>query len=200
MKKSLGAKTFACPSPVWCIGTYDRDGKPNLMTAAWAGICCSNPPAVSVSLRKATYSYQSILDSQAFTVNVPSNKYLKEADYAGLVSGKNNDKFKVTGLTPVSADQVNAPYVSEFPLVLECRLLRHSEIGLHTQFIGEIVDVKADETVLSESGVPDMEKIEPFLYSAINKKYYSLGAYIGDAYQQGTASKILKKIKKFVGK
>ena len=94
MKRSLGAKTAACPSPVWCIGTYDRDGKPNVMTASWAGICCSKPPAVAVSLRKATYSYQSIVESRAFTVNVPSARYVKEVDYIGIASGRNTDKFK----------------------------------------------------------------------------------------------------------
>lgn len=71
MKNSLGAETIACPSPVWCIGTYDRNKKPNIMTASWAGICSSNPPAVSVSLRKETCTYQSLIDSRAFTVNIP---------------------------------------------------------------------------------------------------------------------------------
>jgi flavin reductase (DIM6/NTAB) family NADH-FMN oxidoreductase RutF len=144
VKKSLGAKTIACPSPVWCIGSYDNNRRPNIMTASWAGICCSNPPAVSVSLRKATYTYQSIIDSKAFTVNIPSKDNAKEVDYIGIASGKDTDKFNVTGLTPVNSEKVNAPYVNEFPLIIECKLIHHHEIGLHTQFIGEIVDVMAD--------------------------------------------------------
>ncbi len=185
MKKSLGAETIACPSPVWCIGTYDRNRKPNIMTASWAGICSSSPPAVSVSLRKATYSYQSLIDSGAFTVNVPSDAYLEEADYIGTVSGKDTDKFQVTGLTPVSSEKVDAPYVQEFPLVVECKLIHYHEIGLHTQFIGEIVDVMVDPDVLSEDGKADMGKIRPFLFSAADRTYYSIGQFIGNAFEIG---------------
>lgn len=185
MKISLGANTFACPSPVWCIGTYDSDGRPNVMTAAWAGICCSRPPALTVSLRKATYSYRSIIDSGAFTVSVPSERFAKEADYFGIASGKNTDKFKAAGLTPVRAERVNAPYVGEFPLVIECALIHYHEIGLHTHFIGEILEVKADEDVLNEKGEIDMEKIRPFLYSAPGRMYYGTGSVIGKAYILG---------------
>ena len=144
MKKSLGAKTIACPCPVWCIGTYDAGGRPNVMTVAWASICCSDPPAVAISLRKATHTYQSLVDAKAFTVSIPSQEHAKEADFFGLASGRDVDKFRAAGLTPVRSDVVNAPYVAEFPLVLECRLIHQHEIGLHTQFIGEILDVKAD--------------------------------------------------------
>lgn len=185
MKKSLGAETIACPSPVWCIGSYDRNRKPNLMTAAWAGICSSSPPAVSVSLRKATYTYQNLVDSGAFTVNIPSDAYLEEADYVGTVSGKDTDKFQATGLTPVSSEKVDAPYVLEFPMVIECRLIHHHEIGLHTQFLGEIVDVLVDPDRLSEEGTADMGKIRPFLFSAGERTYYGIGQRIGGAFEIG---------------
>jgi flavin reductase (DIM6/NTAB) family NADH-FMN oxidoreductase RutF len=185
MKKSMGANTAACPSPVWCIGTYDKNEKPNIMTAAWAGICCSSPPAISVSLRKATYTYQSIIDSKAFTVNIPSRAYANEADYAGIASGKDTDKFDVTGLTPVRSEKVRAPYVKEFPLIIECKLHHHHEIGLHTLFVGEIVDVLADEAVVADDGKVDMEKIQPFLYSATNRTYYGIGSYLGKAFSIG---------------
>jgi len=98
-----------------------------------------------ISLRKATYSYGNIVERKAFTVNIPSEKYVKEADYFGTVSGRDVDKFKESGLTSVKSELVDAPYIQEFPLVLECKLIRTIEIGLHTQFIGEIMDVKADE-------------------------------------------------------
>src|SRR5512138_304345 len=135
LKKSIGAKTIIYPTPVLVIGTYDKAGKPNVMTAAWAGICCSAPPCVGVSLRKATYSYGNIVERKAFTVNVPSENYVKEADYFGIASGKDEDKLSKAGLTPVRSEVVDAPYIKEFPLILECRLLRAIEIGLHTQFI-----------------------------------------------------------------
>jgi len=185
MKKSLGAKTIACPCPVWCIGTYDAGGRPNVMTVAWAGICCSDPPAVTVSLRKATYSYQSIIDSQAFTVSIPSQAHAKEADFFGLASGREVDKFQVAGLTPVRSETVNAPYVAEFPLILECRLIQQHEIGLHTQFVGEIIDVKADEGVLGEDGKADMGLIRPLLFAATNRNYFGTGEHAGAAFRIG---------------
>jgi flavin reductase (DIM6/NTAB) family NADH-FMN oxidoreductase RutF len=185
LKKSMGAKTLACPSPVWCIGTYDHNNTPNVMTASWAGICCSSPPAVSVSLRKATYTYQSIIDSKAFTVNIPSVDYAKEVDYIGIASGKDTDKFAATGLTPVSSDRVHAPYVNEFPLIIECTLIHRHEIGRHTQFIGEIVDVKAETAVVSEDGKADMEAVQPFIFSATNRMYFGIGPLIGKAFTIG---------------
>ena len=153
MKKSIGAKTVVYPTPVFVVGTYDSEGKPNAMTAAWGGICCSRPPCVAVSLRKATYSYSNIVTREAFTVSIPSEKYVKEADYFGTVSGRNQDKFATTGLTPVRSKLIDAPYVDEFPFVLECKLLHTIEIGLHTQFIGEIVNIMAEESVLDERGL-----------------------------------------------
>jgi flavin reductase (DIM6/NTAB) family NADH-FMN oxidoreductase RutF len=155
------------------------------MTASWAGICCGKPPAVAVSLRKATYSYQSIVDSKAFTVNVPPAKHAKIADYIGIASGRNVDKFAAAGLTPVKSEAVNAPYVLEFPLVLECALIHTIEIGLHTQFIGEIMDVKADAAVLSEDGKADPEKIDTFFFSATNRVYYGTGPIVGKAFSIG---------------
>src|SRR5512135_45723 len=124
MKKSFGAKTLVFPTPVWVVGTYDREGKPNVMSAAWGGICCSTPPCIAVSLRKATYTYGNIMEKEAFTVNIPSEAQIKAADYFGMVSGKKEDKFKAINLTPVKGDRVNAPYIEEFPVVIECRLIR----------------------------------------------------------------------------
>lgn len=182
--KSLGAKPFLYPTPVSIVGTYDKEGKPNVMTAAWVGVCCSQPPCITVSLRPATYSHGNILERRAFTVNIPSDRYLKETDYIGIVSGRDTDKFSATKLTPVKSDLVDAPYVKEFPLILECKLRHTIELGLHTQFIGEVIDAKADETVL-ENGLPDMRKLNPFLYAPIARKYYSVGKYLGDAHDVG---------------
>ena len=97
---SLGANTIAPITPVWVVGTFDRAGKPNVMTAAWAGICCSQPPCVYVSLRKATYTYDNLLKRKAFTISFPSEDYVKEADFFGIASGRDSDKFQATNLTP----------------------------------------------------------------------------------------------------
>ncbi len=185
MKKSLGAKTLLYPTPVVVVGTYDHAGKPNAMTAAWAGICCSVPPCIGVSLRKATYTYGNIMERKAFTVSIPSEDYAKQADYFGMVSGKDTDKFAATGLTPERSDVVDAPFVKEFPMVLECKLLRFVEIGLHTEFIGEILDVKADAAVFGENGLPDIEKVKPILFAPESRKYHAVGRNLGQAFSIG---------------
>ncbi|MGA2466700.1 MAG: flavin reductase family protein [Thermodesulfobacteriota bacterium] len=185
MKKSLGAKIIVCATHVWVIGTYDNEGKPNMMTAAWGGVCCSEPPCVAVSLRKATYTYGNIEKRKAFTVNVPSTNYVKQTDYVGIYTGRNTNKFSLTNLTPSRSDFVDAPYVQEFPLVLECKLLHTLEIGLHTQFIGEILDVKAEESKLGEKGLPEVGKVSPFFYSPETRAYYKMGEYLGKAHSIG---------------
>jgi flavin reductase (DIM6/NTAB) family NADH-FMN oxidoreductase RutF len=181
MKKSIGAKTIIYPTPVLVVGTYDAAGKPNVMTAAWGSICCSSPPCVAVALRKATYTYGNIVQQGAFTINIPSDKHARYADYFGTVSGKNTDKFDVSGLTAVRSTLVNAPYIEEFPFALECKLIQQIEIGLHTQFIGEILDIKADEGALDEKGVLDIEKVRPFFYAPEAGSYYRMGEFLGSA-------------------
>ncbi len=185
MKKSLGVRTLAYPTPVWLVGTYDAEGKPNVMTAAWAAIVCSKPPSVGVSLRKATYSYGSIVARQAFTINVPSELHIREADYCGIASGRETDKFAKTGFTAVKSDLVDAPYIKECPLILECKLIHTVEIGLHTQFIGEILDVKADPEVLGENGLPEVEKVKPVVFGPEVHSYHGLGRYLGKAFAIG---------------
>lgn len=185
MKKSLGAKTLVYPTPVFIVGTYDNEGKPNVMNAAWGGICCSQPPCVAVALRKATYTYGNIMAKKAFTVSIPSEEYAQQADFFGMVSGSKEDKFARSGLTPVKSDLVDAPYVKEFPLNLECKVIQTIEIGLHTQFIGEVLDVKVDESVLGEGGAADIEKVKPMLYAPDTRQYYGVGRKIGRAFSLG---------------
>jgi len=185
MKKSLGANTIVPTTPVLVVGTYDQNEKPNVMTAAWGGICCSKPPCICVSLRKATHTYANIVDRKAFTVSIPSETYTKEADYFGITSGKTVDKFAATGLTPVKSELVDAPYVKEFPLILECQVIKIVEIGLHTEFIGEILDVKADSSVLNEKNLPDIEKVKPILWNPAGMSYHKVGKDIGQAFSIG---------------
>ena len=192
MKRSLGAKPLAFPTPVWIVGTYDREGKPNAMTVAWGGICCSKPVCINISLRKETYTYDSVIERKAFTVSIPSEKHVKEADYLGIATGRKTDKFAATGLTPVKSDLVDAPYVKEFPLVLECRMIHKIEIGLHTQFIGEIMDVKAEESVLGEKGLPDIDKVMPILFAPEIRTYHGIGKPLGRAFSIGKEIKGFK--------
>jgi flavin reductase (DIM6/NTAB) family NADH-FMN oxidoreductase RutF len=185
MKTSIGAKTLLYPAPVLVVGSYDDKGQPNVMTAAWGGICCSKPPCVMVALRKATYSYAGIEANGAFTISIPSTDHAREADFFGIASGKNTDKFARTGLTPTKGDRVNAPYVAEFPVVLECELRHTFELGLHTQFVGEVMDVKAEDEVLGDDGMPDMEKVRPMLFAPVSGHYYGVGGAVGKAFSIG---------------
>ena len=179
MKRSLGAQSILYPTPVHVIGTYDAEGRPNMMTAAWGGVCCSRPPCIAVSLRAATYSHGSIAARGAFTVNVPSEDHWREADHTGIVSGRDVDKFATTGLTPVRSDSVDAPYVHEFPMAVMCRLAHTHELGLHTQFVGEVVDVLVDEDVLDDRNNVDIERLRPIVFSPGATVYHSIGDLLG---------------------
>lgn len=179
-KTSLGARTVIIPTPVWVIGSYDKEGKPNAMTSSWAGICSSKPASVMTCLREATYTFGSIMERKAFTVNIPSETFAGHAAYVGRVSGRDIDKFKKAGLTPVKSTLVDAPYIKEFPMVIECELKQTVELGSHTMFIGEIKDVKADPSILSEEGVPDIEKLRPFVFTPGSSKFYGIGPSLGD--------------------
>ena len=190
MKKSIGAKTFVFPTPVFVVGSYDKSNRADEMVVAWGGICCSKPPCVAISIREATYTYGNIMARKAFTISIPSEKYIKEADYFGIVSGRTEDKFAATKLTPVKSNLVDAPYVKEFPFVVECSVTQIIKLGSHTMFIGEIKDLKADEAVLRNDGVPEIEKIAPMIFNPANHSYYGIGKYLGDAFSEG--KKIIK--------
>lgn len=188
MKKSLGAINFADPLPMWLIATYDESGKPNMMAAGAGAICNMRPPCLMVSLREVTYTYRAILDRKAFTVNIPSEEHWREADYAGMVSGRNTDKFEDTGFTAVRSALVDAPLIQECPVNFECRLLDKKKLPSHMMFIGEVLDVKVDESVFDGDRGPDVKRIKPIIFSPRwswkSSGYYSVGAKIGDAYSQ----------------
>ena len=185
MKQSLGAKTLLYPTPVLVVGSYHADGRPNVMTAAWGGIACSQPPCVSVSLRAATATHGNIIARKAFTISLPSGAQAAAAYYFGLVSGRTTDKFAATGLTPLRSELVDAPYVAEFPLIVECAVVQVHELGLHTQFIGEVKDVKIEEACLDAEGHVDVHKLDPLAFAPDTGTYFALGVLIGRAYSAG---------------
>ncbi|SKA63487.1 flavin reductase family protein [Desulfobaculum bizertense] len=185
MLKSLGAKTLAFPAPAWAVGTYDENGKPNAMLAAWAGLCCSKPPCVSVSLRSATYSHHAVIAQKAFTVNIPSEEFVKEADYLGMASGRDEDKFAKAGLSTIPSELVYAPIITDFPMVLECKLVHTVEVGLHTLFVGEIQDVKVQEELLDLNGHLDTDKLKPVVFGPGSRHYYGIGKFLGKAFSIG---------------
>ena len=191
MKISLGAKTLAQPAPVWAVGAYDEDGRPNAMIAAWGGICSSDPASMAVALRPTRHTYAGIMRHKAFTISVCPAYLAAEADYLGMVSGSKEDKFAATGLTPAKSDAVDAPFVDEFPLIVECELADTVDLGIHTLLIGRIADVKCDEDKLVDGKHPDPEKILPMIFSPGLRAYHTVGEKIGQGFDIG--KKFMKK-------
>ena len=186
MKRSLGAQTFLGVHPAVLIGTYDEERRPNVATVSWTGICCSRPPCVAVSLRAATKTHGCLKARGAFTVNVPDERHVAFVDLAGTWSGREADKFAMGGLTAAASERVDAPYVAELPLVLACRLREAHELGLHTLFVGEIVDVLADEEILGPNGLPDVERLRPLTWASGNGAYYGVGARLAPSFVRRT--------------
>jgi flavin reductase (DIM6/NTAB) family NADH-FMN oxidoreductase RutF len=186
VKKNIGPRLGLYPTPVVLAGTYDEAGKPNLITLAWAGVCCSEPPSVQVSLRKDRHSHAAIMARRAFSVNVPSKKYLTEADYAGIVSGRNVNKFEATGLTPLKGEAVDAPLVAEFPVSMECRMTHVLELGSHDLFVGQIMACWIEEEALREGGKVNAGKIDPLTYMP-GGEYFGLGEFLSPGYTAGRA-------------
>ncbi len=185
MKRSLGARTAAYPAPVFIVGTYSQQGDPNVMAVAWGGICCSEPPCVAISVRKATLTYGNLLQRRAFTISIPSVDHVEMADFFGIASGRDVDKLAAVGLTPVRSQLTDAPYVEEFPVILECKVVHVAELGLHTQFVGEILDVKVDEACLDADGKPRVSLIRPFSWAPVENHYYATGERLGRGFTVG---------------
>lgn len=185
MKKDLGAQAVAFPTPVYIVGSYGADNEPNAMNVAWGGLCGSEPPCVAISIRRNRRTYGNILAKKAFTVNIPGKGYMREADYFGMASGHKVNKFGTTGLHAVKSPHVDAPYIEEFPLCLECRLVDTVEVGQHVQFIGEIVNVIADAGCLNAAGEPDIAKLAPMAYNPVDNTYHGIGEELGKAFSCG---------------
>jgi flavin reductase (DIM6/NTAB) family NADH-FMN oxidoreductase RutF len=186
MKISIGPNPYVQPNTVFVVGSYDTDGRPNLMTVAWGSICCSKPPCIAITPAKKTKTYQNILHSKAFTINIPSISHVRETDYVGIYSGKKENKFESLGLTPIKGDLVNAPYADEFFFILECKVIYSLQLGSDMQlFIGEILDIKAEKHILGENGLPDIRKVQPFVYDEIDRNYFAVGELIAKAFSIG---------------
>ena len=188
-KRSLGQLPLVYPQPALLVGTYDQNGKANMMLAAWGGICSSDPLSVMVAIRPQRWTYEALLARKAFTVCIPPEKLAVQADFLGLASGRKYDKLALAGLTALKAEKVDAPYLDECPVALECALTQSVEVGAHTMMIGSILDVKVDESCLvrDENGKfkPDIHKIAPLIYDSGSNAYYGIGARLGDAFSIG---------------
>jgi flavin reductase (DIM6/NTAB) family NADH-FMN oxidoreductase RutF len=183
--KSLGSKTAGFPTPAWVVGSYDIKGKADMMVAAWCGIANSAPASVFVAIQPIRYTYENILEKREFTICIPSEDYAKEADYFGIESGRDTDKIKASGLTARRAEKVNAPYIEEFPMYLECKLADRMNLGSHFVLIGRIIDVKAKEEILDHKESIEIQKLKPIIFSPTDRNYYGVGEFIGEAFSIG---------------
>ncbi len=176
-KKRIKAETALFPLPVVLVTSTDRSGKPNIITLAWAGIVCSEPPMLSISIRPGRYSHGLIKEQMEFAVNIPTSLIVRQTDICGTISGRSHDKFKETGLSPEPAAVIKPPLIKECPVNLECRVKDVVSLGTHDMFIAEIVSVHVDESAVSASGKIDHSKAKPFSYNW--GEYWSLGEKIG---------------------
>ena len=177
-KQSWKPGNVLSPAPpvlVSCGGT--QDWKPNLITIAWAGNVCSDPPMLSISVRPERYSFEIIRTTREFVVNVPSLKQARAVDWCGVVSGRNEDKFAGAGLTPAPALKVRPPIVLECPLNIECRVKESLVLGSHTMFVAEVVAVQVSSDLLDGKGRLSLEKCG--LLAFAHGEYFVLGSRIG---------------------
>jgi flavin reductase (DIM6/NTAB) family NADH-FMN oxidoreductase RutF len=181
MRKNFGAKPMLYPMPVLIIGTYDENGTPNAMNAAWGGI--SEEKEISICISEDHKTTENILKSKAFTVSIPDIENAVAADYVGIVSGNDvPDKIARCGWTAVRSEFVNAPVFEELPLVLSCKLLSYD--AQSCRLVGEIIEVSADEKILTHEKI-DLTKFRPITYDPANHKYVALGAIVGNAFSDG---------------
>ena len=184
MKKDLGALPAVYPMPVLMIGTYDENEKVNVMNVAWGQICDMDKIVLFIGEGKKTWL--NIKASKAFTVALADEKHMDAADFFGIASGnKIDDKFERTGYHAVKSDKVHAPVIEEFPVVMECELVEFVETESLSGIVGKIVNVKADEAVLSENGKVDPAKLHALMFDQFQNGYYATGEKVGKAWNAG---------------
>lgn len=177
MKIKKKPHTALFPCPVVLVTCIDSTGEPNIITLAWAGTVCSEPPTIGLGIRPSRYSHKLIENSKEFVVNIPTTKIIRETDYCGVTSGKDVDKFSKTKLTQEPADKVKPPLIRECPVNMECILKNKLPLGAHDLFIGEIIQVHIDQDILDEKGNVDFTKADPFTYN--QGEYWSLHKKLG---------------------
>jgi len=177
-KRALPPATKLFPVPTVLVSCVDAEGNANIITIAWVGVVCSEPPILSVSIRpRGRHSYGIVMATNEFVVNIPPAGKVRETDYCGTVSGKNVDKFEAAGLTALPASSVKAPLIAECPVNLECVVRHRLALGTHDVFLAEVVALHADEEALDSKGRLDIAKIAPIAFC--DGGYYAMGDLIG---------------------
>ena len=177
-KLAWPGSTLLAPIPPVLVSCGGFDGlKANLITVAWAGIVCSQPPMLSISVRPERFSHASLLKTGEFVVNLPTAAMAAAVDWCGVVSGRQEDKFARTGLTAAAATTLRTPIVQEAPVSLECRVLRTLELGSHTLFLAEIAALQVTKSLVDAKGRLCLEKADLLAYA--HGHYFSLGECLG---------------------
>ena len=185
MRKNFGAKPILYPQPVFIIASYDENGSPDAMNAAWGGI--SEATEISMCISAEHKSTKNILLRKAFTVSMATADTVIPCDYVGIVSGNDvPDKFARAGFHAVKSEFVDAPLIEELPMAVECRLISYDPESC--RMVGEIVNVCADESVLTDGKI-DPAKLRPIVFDGANHTYHVLGEQVGKAFHDGAALK-----------
>ena len=187
-KQSWTPGNMLYPLPVVMVSAADKEGRDDIITVAWAGTVCTNPPMVSISIRPERYSYHMIRETGEFVINLTTEELAFATDYCGVKSGRDVDKFKETGLTREKAEKVKAPMIAEAPVSIECKVKEIRELGSHHMFIAQVAAVHADEKYMDEKNRFDLNRARPIVYSH--------GEYLGTGKKLGTFGYSVKKAKK----
>lgn len=178
MKQNWKPGTLIYPLPAVIVSCGDSPQNYNMLTVAWTGTICTDPAMCYISVRPSRHSYELIKSSMEFTINLTTESMARATDWVGVRSGKDFDKWKETGLTPVAGQKVRSPYIEESPVNIECRVREIISLGSHDMFLAEVVNVLADESLIDkETGAFNMQQAGLIAYS--HGAYYSLGEQIG---------------------
>lgn len=165
------------PVPAVMVTAADREGNSNILTIAWTGTICTNPPMAYISVRPERYSYEMLKETGEFVINLTTEELAFATDYCGVRSGRDTDKWKDTGLTPVPASKVAPPLIAESPVNIECRVTEIKELGSHHMFLAEVVAVDVEESLMNEKGRFELHRSKPIVYS--HGEYYGLSNLLG---------------------
>ena len=207
-KETWKAGNMLYPLPAVMVSVTDGEGNDNILTVAWAGTVCTNPPMVSISVRPSRYSYEMIKKTGEFVINLTTEKLAYATDYCGVRSGRDVDKFKEMKLTREKADFVKAPMILESPVSIECRVKQVLELGSHHMFLADVLAVHADPAYMDEKKKYHFNDDKMLVYSTrlvgsemcIRDRVYSHGEYLGTGKKLGTFGYSVKKNKKGTGK
>lgn len=165
------------PVPAVMVSVADSQGMANIITVAWAGTICTNPPMVSISVRPERYSYHMLEETGEFVINLTTKELVRACDYCGVTSGRDIDKFEKMSLTKLPMQQVKAPGIAESPVNIECRVVEKRELGSHTMFLAEVVGVTVEDSYMDEKGKFEINETGLVMYS--HGEYFSMGEKLG---------------------